>query len=120
MYHHTLIAYLSYPAVTNLCVSLGHLSQSLKQCKDNLKHYYLNRMDRSRSTKWPQLGDPEFYLDVTITTAKYSYRMKKEDVSLIMERYCEEYAMGLVDNKDDDIAIEKILLDGKRKVSWIW
>ena len=76
-------------------------------------------MDRSRSTKWPQLGDPEFYLDVTITTAKYSYEMKEKDVSLRMERYCEEYAMGLVDNKDDDIAIEKILLDGKRKVTLI-
>ena len=65
-------------------------------------------MDRNRSTKWPQLGDSEFYLDVTITTAKYSY-----------ERYCEEYAMGLVDNEDDDIAIEKIFLDGMRKVTLI-
>ena len=76
-------------------------------------------MDRSRSTKWPQLGDPEFYLDVTITTAKYSYQRKKKDVSLRMERYCEEYAMGLVDNEDDNITIEKILLDGKKKVTLI-
>ena len=108
--------YLSY---LNLYVGLGHRSQSLKQCKDNLKHYYRKRMDRSQSTKWPQLGDPEFYLDVTITTAKYSYRMKKKDVSLKMERYYEEYAMGLVDNEDDDIAIEKILLDGKGEVTLI-
>ena len=90
----------------------------MKQCKDNLKHYYLNRMDQSRSTKWPQLGDSGFYLDVTITTAKYSYERKEKDVSLRMERYCEEYAMGLV-GKNDDITIEKILLDGKRKVTLI-
>ena len=77
-------------------------------------------MDQSRSTKWPQLGDPEFYLDVTITTAKYSYQMKEEDVSLRMERYCEQYAMGLqlVDN-EDDVTIEKILLHGNRKVTLI-
>ena len=108
--------YLSY---LNLYVGLGHLSQSLKQCKDSLKHYYRKRMDRSRSTKWPQLGDPEFYLDVTITTAKYSYQMRKKDVSLRMERYYEEYAMGLIDNEDDGIAIEKILLDGKGEVTLI-
>ena len=76
-------------------------------------------MDQSRSTKWRQLGDPEFKLDITITTTKYSYQMKKKDVSLEIERYCEEYAMGLVDNKDDDITIEKILLDGMRKVTLI-
>ena len=76
-------------------------------------------MDQSRSTKWPQLGDPEFYLDVIITTAKYSYHMMKKDVSLRMERYCEEYAMGLVDNEDDDITIEQLLFDGKKKVALI-
>ena len=95
----------------------------MKQCKDNLEQYYLNRIDHSRSTKWPllgkpQLGDPESYLKVTITRAKYSYEKKEKHVSLRMERYCEEYAMGQVDN-EDDIAIDKILLDGKRKVTLI-
>ena len=75
-------------------------------------------MDHSQSTKWPQLGDPEFYLDVTITRAKYSYQMKEKDVSLRMERYCEEYAMGLVDN-EDGVTIDKILVDGKEKVTLI-
>ena len=75
-------------------------------------------MDRNQSTKWPQLGDPEFYLDVTITRAKYSYKIKEKEVSLRMERYCEEYAMGLVDN-EDDVTIDKILLDGKRKLTLI-
>ena len=75
-------------------------------------------MDQTQSTKWPQLGDPEFYLDVTITRAKYSYEKKEKDVSLRMERYCEEYAMGLVDN-EDGVTIDKILVDGKRKVTLI-
>ena len=73
-------------------------------------------MDHSQSTKWPQLGDPELYLDVTITRAKYSYEMKEKDVSLRMERFCKEYAMGLVDN-EDDISIENFLLNGNRKVT---
>ena len=106
------------PTLVLVFYHVDHLSLNLKQCKDNLKHYYLNRMDRSRSTKWPQLGDPEFYLDITITRAKYSYEVKEKDVSLKMERYCEEYAMGLVDNKRD-FTIEKILLDGKRKITLI-
>ena len=75
-------------------------------------------MDRSQSSKWPQLGDPEFYLDVTITRAKYSYQVKEKNVSLRMERYCEEYAMGLVDN-EDDVTIEKLLLNEKGKVTLI-
>ena len=75
-------------------------------------------MDHSQSTKWPQLGDPEFYLDVTITRAKYSYEKKEKDVSLRMERYCEEYAMGLVDN-EDAVTIDKILLNGDKKVTLI-
>ena len=79
-------------------------------------------MNRNQCTRWPQLGDPEFYLDVTITRAKYSYQMKEKDVSLRMERYCEEYAMGLVDNEDDDdddVTIEKLLFDGKGEVTLI-
>ena len=75
-------------------------------------------MDHSQSTKWPQLGDPEFYSDVTITRAKYSYEKKEKDVSLRMERYYEEYAMGLVDN-EDDVTIDKILLKGDKKVTLI-
>ena len=102
----------------SVCFDAGHLSLNLKRCKDNLKHYYLNKMDQSRSTKWPQLGDPEFYLDVTITRAKYSYQMKEKDASLRMERYCEEYAMGLVDN-EDGVTIDKILVGGKEKVTLI-
>ena len=73
-------------------------------------------MDQSQSTKWPQLGDPEFYLDVTIIRSKYSYQMKEKNVSQRMERYCEEYAMGLVDNKDD-VTIEELLLNEKGKVT---
>ena len=94
----------------------------LKRCKDNLKQYYLNKMDQSQSTKWPQLyiGDPKFYLDVTITRAKYSYKKKEKNISLRMKRYCEEYAMGCsVENDDNIISVEKLLLGGKRKVTLI-
>ena len=79
-------------------------------------------MNRNQCTRWPQLGDPTLYLDVTITRAKYSYQMKEKDVSLRMERYCEKYAMGLVDNEDDDdddVTIEKLLFDGKGEVTLI-
>ena len=102
----------------SVCLHAGHLTPNLKRCKDNLKHYYLNRIDHSQSTKWPQLGDPEFYLDVTITRAKYSYEKKEKDISLRMERYCEEYAMGQVNN-EDDVTIDKILLNGDKKVTLI-
>ena len=69
-------------------------------------------MNQKRCTRWPQLGDPTLYLDVTITGAKYLYQMKD------IERYCEEYAMGLVDY-EDEVSIDKILLDGKGKVTLI-
>ena len=76
-------------------------------------------MDQTQSTKWPQLGDPTFYLDVTITRAKYSYQNKKEKyMPRRMEEYYEENAMGLT-NSRDDITIEKLLLDGKEKVTLI-
>ena len=79
-------------------------------------------MDHSQSTKWPQLGkpqlgDPESYLKVIITRAKYSYEKKEKDVLRIMERYFEECAMGQV--HEDGVTIDKILLDGKRKVTLI-
>ena len=104
--------------VTIYCFDTDDLNPNLKRCIRRLKQYYLNRMDRSQSSKWPQLGDPEFYLDVTITRAKCSYQVKEKNVSLRMERYCEEYAMGLVDN-EGDVTIEKLLLDEKGKVTLI-
>ena len=69
-------------------------------------------MNQKRCTRWPQLGDPTLYLDVTITRATCLYQMKD------MERYCEEYAMGLVDN-EDEVTIDKILLDRKGEVTLI-
>ena len=95
-----------------LLQSLFYTDPKLIKCNKNLKHYYLKRMNQKRCTRWPQLGDPTLYLDVTITRATYSYQMKD------MERYCEEYAMGLVDN-EDEVTIDKILLDGKGVVTLI-
>ena len=88
------------------------IDPKLIRCNKNLKHYYLKRMNQKRCTRWPQLGDPTLYLDVTITRARYLYQMKD------IERYCEEYAMGLVDN-EDEVSIDKILLDGKGEVTLI-
>ena len=100
------------------CFHTDHLSPNLKRSKDNLKHYYLNRMDQTRATRWPQLGDPTLYLDVTITRAKYSYQKMEKDVSLRMKRYCEQRAMGLVNNQED-VTIEKVLVNGKGEVTLI-
>ena len=94
------------------CSHFFRIDPKLIRSNKNLKHYYLKRMNQKRCTRWPQLGDPTLYLDVTITRATYSYQMKD------MERYCEEYAMGLVDN-EDEVTIDKILLDGKGEVTLI-
>ena len=76
-------------------------------------------MDQGRSTKWPQLGDPTLYLDVTITKAKYSYQNKQEKYEpKRMEKYYEKHAMGLADS-EEEITIENLLLDGKEKVTLI-
>ena len=80
-----------------------------------MKHYYLKRIDQKQCTRWPQLGDPTFFLNVTITRAKYLYEKEEKNLSRRMERYYEECAMGLVDN-EDDITIEKILHDRRGEV----
>ena len=96
-----------------------YINLSFKRYSEHLKQYYKNRMDQTQSTKWPQLGDPTFYLDITITRAKYSYQNKMEKyMPRRMEKYYEENAMGLTDSKDD-ITIEKLLQDGKEKITLI-
>ena len=78
----------------------------LQECKDDLKHCYRKRINQKKSTRWPKLGDPTLYVDVTIVRAK-----------CLSERFCEEYAMGLVDRKDHSyVTIDEILKDGHGKV----
>ena len=93
----------------------------LKKCEDNLKHYYLKRLNQKLSTRWPKLGDPTLYLDVTIVRAQCLPKRKQKDVSQVLESFCEEYAMGLLDKKAEisNVPIDNLLLDGKGEVTLI-
>ena len=72
-------------------------------------------MDKTQSIKWLRLGDPSLYIDVTIIRAQYS-RSRMDNDS--MERFYEEYAMGLLDNRVDlgYVTIDDILVEGYGKV----
>ena len=78
----------------------------LQKCKDDLKHCYGKRMNQKKSTRWPKLGDPTLYVDVTIVRAK-----------CLSERFREEHAMGLVDRGDYSyVTVDELLKDGHGKV----
>ena len=78
----------------------------LQKCKDDLKHCYGKRMNQKKSTRWPKLGDPTLYVDVTIVRAK-----------CLSERFCEEHAMGLVDRRYNSyVTVDELLKDGHGKV----
>ena len=72
-------------------------------------------MNEKQSTRWPSRLGPSFYIDVTIIRAQYSSsRMDNDSI----ERFYEEYAMGLLDNRADldYVTIDDILKDGHGKV----
>ena len=78
----------------------------LQKCKEDLKHCYSKRMNQKKSTRWPKLGDPTLYVDVTIVRAKF-----------LSERFHEEYAMGHVDRENYSyITVDKLLKDEHGKV----
>ena len=78
----------------------------LQKCKDDLKHHYGKRMNQKKSTRWPKLGDPTLYVDVTIVRAK-----------CLSNRFREEYAMGLVISGDlSYVTVDELLKDGHGKV----
>ena len=91
-----------------------HLSPDLKKCSENLKHYYLDRVNKTQSTRWRRLG-PSPYIDVTLIRAQYSSSRMDNDS---MERFNEEYAMGLLDNRADldYVTVDDILEDGHGRV----
>ena len=63
-------------------------------------------MNQKKSTRWPKLGDPTLYVDVTIVRAK-----------CLSERFREEHAMGLVDRGDlSYVTVDELLKDGHGKV----
>ena len=85
------------------------LVTDLKKYKDDLKHCYRKRINQKKSTRWPKLGDPTLYVDVTIVRAK-----------CLSERFREEHAMGLVDGGDYSyITVNELLKDGYGKVTLI-
>ena len=77
----------------------------LEKCKDNLKHNYLKSINQKKSTRWPKLGAPTLYVDVTVVRAK-----------ILPERFREEHAMGLIERKDYSyITVDELLKDGHGK-----
>ena len=77
----------------------------LEKCKDNLKHNYLKNINQKKSTRWPKLGAPTLYVDVTVVRAK-----------ILPERFREEHAMGLIKRKDYSyITVDELLKDGYGK-----
>ena len=77
----------------------------LEKCKDNLKHCYHKRINQKKSTRWPKLGDPTLYVDVTIVRAK-----------CLSERFREEYAMKMTQCHYPYVAMDELLKDGYGKV----
>ena len=95
-------------------------TDDLQQYKEGLKRYYLNKLRQSESSRWPRLGDPSLYIEVTIAKAQYSSGRMGKDASE-MEKFYEEHAMGLLDDKADVtyVKICNILDNGYGKVSLI-
>ena len=77
----------------------------LEKCKDDLKHWYLKNINQKKSTRWPKLGAPTLYVDVTVVRAK-----------ILPQRFREEHVMGLVDRRDYSyITVDELLKDGYGK-----
>ena len=77
----------------------------LEKCKDDLKHSYLKTINQKKSTRWPKLGAPTLYVDVTVVRAK-----------ILPKRFHEEHAMGLVNIRDYSyITVDELLKDGHGK-----
>ena len=97
-------------------------TDDLQQYKEGLKRYYLDKLNikQSKSSRWPRLGDPSLYIEVTIAKAQYSSGRMGKDASE-MEKFYEEHAMDLLDDKADVtyVKIYNILDNGYGKVSLI-
>ena len=81
----------------------------LEKCKDDLKHSYRQKVNQKKSTRWPKLGAPTLYVDVTVVRAK-----------ILPEKFREEHAMGFVKRRDYTyITVDELLKDGNGKVNLI-
>lgn len=79
------------------------------KCLEHLKAVYLNRKG-VESTRWPKLGDPSIYIDVTIVKARR-----------VTDTMREEHAMGLANGKIGKrlfnfVSVEELLSAGHGKV----
>ena len=80
-----------------------------EKCKDDLKHWYHKRINQKKSTRWPKLGDPTLYVDVTVVKAK-----------ILPARFCEEHAMGFVERRNYSyITVDELLQGGYGKINLI-
>ena len=77
------------------------LVTEFEKCKEGLKHSYLKRINQKKSTKWPRLGDPTLYVDITIARAAF-----------LPARLNEKHNMGLVGGRDHSyITLDELLKD---------
>ena len=77
----------------------------LEKCKDDLKHRFLKSINQKKPTRWPKLGAPTLYVDVTVVRAK-----------ILPKRFREKHAMGLVDRRDYSyITVDELLKNGYGK-----
>ena len=98
--------------VISIYLHTDYLNPSLKKCGENLKRYYLDKVNKKQSTKWKRLGDPSIYIDVTIIRVQYSCGRMDD------EKFCEEYSMGMLDNRASlhYVTIDDILRVGYGRV----
>ena len=74
-----------------------------------MKHWYHKGINQKKSTRWPKLGDPTLYVDVTVVRAK-----------ILPERFHEEHAMGFVESRDYSyVTVDELLNHGYGKISLI-
>ena len=72
------------------------------KCLQHLKAVYINRKG-VESTRWPKLGDPSIYIDVTIVKARR-----------VTDTMCQEHAMGLANGRVgkrplNNVTVEELL-----------
>ena len=86
-----------------------YVVSEFEKCKNHLKHCYHKRINQKKSTRWPKLGDPTLYVDVTVVRAK-----------ILTKRFREEHAMGFHQRRDYSyITVDELLEDGSEKISLI-
>ena len=85
------------------------LATELEKCKEDLKHCYRKRINQKKSTKWPRLGDPTLYVNITVVRATF-----------LPARFNEEHGMGLNEMRNYSyVTHDTLLKDGYGKINLI-